>query len=62
MLSETCALSADRVQRNDLVPEEIQYILAKGSPPNKKPVSKPGARAQPQALALLSVPRWKQCQ
>lgn len=61
MLSETRTLSPDRIQRNDLIPEEIQCILAKGSPPNKEPVSKPGAGTQPQALAQLSVPCQERC-
>ena len=62
-LLEARTLPPDRVQRNDLVPEEIQCILAKGSPPNKEPASKPGAGAQPQALAWVSVhhpERWLQ--
>lgn len=62
MLSETCTLSPDRVQRNDLVSEEIQYILVKQPPPNKEPASKPGAGTQPQALAQLSAPRREPCQ
>ena len=57
MLSGAYTLPPDRVQRNDLVPEEIQCILAKGSPPNKEPASETGAGAQPQALAWLSVHR-----
>lgn len=59
-LAGACTWPPDRVQRNYLVPEEIQCILAKGSPPNKEPKSERGAGVQPQALAWLSVyrPEW----